>query len=269
MPLLVLVSSTFTKIPGRLALSNFTLRYWVSPSIPEDKTFPHGLLRGAALWSAAWNSIRIMGVAALLCGLLGLVVGYVVTRSKSRFVGRAVRQLSFLPYLVPGVSLAAAYILLFSTRRGPIPPLYGTLTLLLVAMVVLHLPYSSRSAIAAFAQTGRSPEEAARIQGASFRRTATRIVFPMQLRSFVTGVTLAFVSGLKELNVVIMLTLTSAGLLTTLAVDLDGDGYVQLANGVTLFIVVVALGGYLLLARISRIDLTSSFGGTNATGQHH
>ena len=63
---------------------------------------------------------------------------------------------------------------------------------------------------------GQSTEEAARIQGASFLRTLRSIVVPQQIRALATGVTLAFISSVKELNVVIILTISSAGLLTNL-----------------------------------------------------
>jgi iron(III) transport system permease protein len=266
-PLFILASTSVMSISGRLALSNFTLRYWLASHLTGHRLFPQGLLRGTELYSAIWTTIRIMGLAAILSGIVGLLVGYVVTRSRSRPIANSVRQLTFLPYLVPGISLAAAYIVLFERQQGPIPPLYGSLTLVVLAMIVLHLPLTSRSAIASFAQMGRSSEEAARIQGASFVRTMRRIVAPQQVRAFATAVTLAFISGVKELNVVIMLTISSAGLLMNLFFQLQGSFYQQQTDGICLVITLLALGGYLVVAKVARVDLISSLGGASATNR--
>ncbi len=267
-PVFILASTSVMRISGQFALSNFTLRYWLATYLPRHRIFPYGLLRGMDLYSAIWTTVRIMGLAAIISGVAGLLVGYVVTRSRSRTVANTVRQLTFLPYLIPGVSLAAAYIVFFERQQGPIPPLYGSLTLVILAMIVLHLPLTSRSAIASFAQMGRSSEEAAQVHGASFLRTVSRIVAPQQVRAFATAMTLAFVSGVKELNVVIMLTISSAGLLTNLFFSLQGsDLYRQQADGVCLVITLLALAGYLAISKIASVDLISSLGGASATNR--
>ncbi|MGP4023933.1 hypothetical protein [Actinomadura sp. 3N407] len=78
--------------------------------------FPHGVLRGTQLWDAAWNSLRIVGLAALICGFFGLLIGYVVVRGAGSRVSSFLRQVSFLHYLVPGIAFAAASLSLFAVR---------------------------------------------------------------------------------------------------------------------------------------------------------
>ena len=48
--------------------------------LPAFVGFPIWLLRSPDLLSATWNSLRIVGLAALFCSVLGLLVGYVVVR---------------------------------------------------------------------------------------------------------------------------------------------------------------------------------------------
>jgi iron(III) transport system permease protein len=145
--------------------------------------------------------------------------------------------------------------------------LYGSIVLVVLAVIVLHLPLTSRTAIASFSQMGRSSEEAARTQGASFFKTMRSIVAPQQVRALATGISLAFISGVKELNVVIMLTISSAGLLTNLFFELQGSVYTQQTNGIALIITLLALAGYLLIRKLARVDLVSSFGGASATNR--
>ncbi|MFC4119775.1 ABC transporter permease [Nonomuraea zeae] len=258
-PVLTLLMSTVTRTP--LDLSTFTLDYWIADKLPGAVGFPHGVLRGSELWEAAWNSLRIVGLASLICAIAGLLIGYVVVRGTAPRIAAFLRQVSFLPYLIPGIAFAAASLSLFAVARGPVPALYGTTFLLILVMAVTHLPYSSRSGIAAMMQLGREPEEAAQIAGASWWQRMRRIIFPIQKGALVTGIVLPFISGLKELSIVIMLTTTGTQLLTTLSIGLVDYGYTQLANGVVLMIALLSFTMTYLTQRLTKSSLASGLGG--------
>ncbi|EEQ94559.1 binding-protein-dependent transport systems inner membrane component [Brucella intermedia LMG 3301] len=81
----------------------------------------NGILLTGEFWKATWNTLWIVGSAALGAGLLGLLVGYVVARTPVSLVGTFLRQVTFLPYLVPGIAFAAAYLTMFAVQRGPLP----------------------------------------------------------------------------------------------------------------------------------------------------
>ena len=101
LPLLTLFLSTVMKVPARFTLDNFTLDYWIGTDL-NTVALQTGILLSPDLWNAAWNSLRIVGVASLTSGLLGLLVGYVVVRTPVRPLATFLRQVTFLPYLVPG-----------------------------------------------------------------------------------------------------------------------------------------------------------------------
>jgi iron(III) transport system permease protein len=260
-PVLVLALTTVTRTPGVFRRGNFTLKYWIAEHIDGAPGFPHGVLRGGDLYTAAFNSLRIVGIAALVCGVLGLLVGYVVVRTGGSRLSGVLRQVTFLPYLVPGIAFAAAFLSLFAVRRGPIPALYGSLALLVIVLIVTHLPYSSRSGISAMMQLGREPEEAAQVCGAGWLYRVRRVILPIQKGPLVAGVLLPFVSGLKELSIVIMLTTTGTQLLTTLSINLVDFAYSQMANAVVLVIAVVSFLATYLTQRLSRTSLASGLGG--------
>ncbi|GAA3021666.1 iron ABC transporter permease [Streptosporangium longisporum] len=258
-PVATLLLSTLTRTP--LDLSTFTFDYWFAERLPGAVGFPHGVFRGSELWEAAWNSLRIVGLASVICAVIGLLVGYVVVRGMAPRVAGFLRQVSFLPYLIPGIAFAAASLSLFAVARGPVPALYGTTFLLILVMAVTHLPYSSRSGIAAMMQLGREPEEAAQIAGASWWQRMRRIIFPIQKGALVTGIVLPFISGLKELSIVIMLTTTGTQLLTTLSIGLVDYGYTQLANAVVLVIALISFTMTYLTQRLTKSSLASGLGG--------
>jgi len=259
-PLGTLIVSTFMRVPGVLSWSNFTTDFWIG-SFPAFIGFPVGILRSPVFYAAVWNSLWIVGSAALACGALGLLIGYVVVRGQGSWISVFIRQVSFLPYVAPGIAFAAAYLSLFAVRRGPIPALYGTMWVLLLVLVVAYLPYASRSGIAAMMQLGREPEEAAQISGAPWRHRMSRIVVPIQRAALTTGIVLPFISGMKELSLVIMLATPGTEMLSTLSVRLVDYGYTQLQNAAVLVIAAIAFAATFAAQRLTGSGLATGMGG--------
>src|SRR6185436_10327442 len=104
-----------------------------------------GALLSPALWNAALNSLWMVGLASLCSGALGLLVGYAVVRAPVPALSLFLRQVSFLPYLIPGIAFAVAYLSLFAVPHGPVPALYGTAAILILALMSEQMPYASRS----------------------------------------------------------------------------------------------------------------------------
>src|SRR5690606_8988533 len=145
-PCLVMLQSTLLREPGVFRLSNFSFDYW-----PGFAGQP-GVFTSPEILSALYNSVTIAGTAAVICGILGLTIGYTVVRLQGGWLASFLRQVSFLPYLMPGMAFAAAFLTLFAVPRGPVPALYGSISLLVLVMVVTYLPYASRSGISAMTQ---------------------------------------------------------------------------------------------------------------------
>lgn len=186
LPLLTLALSTVMKMPAKFTFDNFTLDYWIGSNL-NTVALQTGVLLSPDLWAAAKNTMMIVGLASLTSGVLGLLVGYVVIRTPVRALSVYLRQVTFLPYLVPGIAFAAAYLSLFAVPRGPMPALYGTVTILILALIADQMPYASRAGISAMTQLGKDPEEAAQIAGAGWFRRMVSIVIPIQKGSLVTG----------------------------------------------------------------------------------
>src|SRR5690606_24221406 len=145
------------------------------------------------------------GTASICSGILGILTGYVVVRSNLRPLSFFMRQVTFMPYLVPGIAFAAAYLSLFAVPRGPVPALYGTSLILILALMADQMPYASRAGISAMMQLGKDPEEAAQIVGAGWFRRMISVVIPIQKGSLVTGILLPFISGIKGLSLFVVL----------------------------------------------------------------
>lgn len=260
-PILVLVLSTVTRQQGLLSADNFTLAFWVGQELPARDLGLGGLLVNPNIPGIAWNSFRIAAIAALVCGIAGMAIGYVVTRRPNARLSPLLRQLSFVPYLVPAIALAAAFISLFAVRRGPVPGLYGTGVLLIIVMIVAYLPFGSRSGISSMSQMGIEGEEAAMVAGARWTRRMRSIVLPAQRNAIIAAVLLPFISGMKELSLVVMLVTPGTELMSTWIVRMLDEAQVQLANGATLIVILIIVVTMTILQRVTRVSLGASVGG--------
>ena len=259
LPLSVLSLSTFMLVPGDFSLANFTLDFWIGDNLGTVAE-TRGILLSPNLWRAAWNTLWIVGLASISAGILGLLVGYVVVRSPFGWLALLLRQITFFPYLVPGIAFAAAYLSLFAEPRGPLPALYGTVTLLILALIADEMPYASRAGISAMMQLGKEPEEAAQMAGAGWFRRLARIVIPIQKGALVTGSLLPFISGINGLSLFVMLAVPSTDVLTTYALRLIDYNYQQAANAVVLLVCLIAFCGTLLTQKLTRTNLAQGLG---------
>ena len=259
LPLCVLLLSTLMRVPGDFSVANFTLDFWIGDrlgTVAENR----GILLSPNLWRAAWNTLWIVGIAAISAGVLGLLVGYVVVRTPVSWLALLLRQVTFFPYLVPGIAFAAAYLSLFAEPRGPLPALYGTVTLLILALIADEMPYASRAGISSMMQFGKEPEEAAQMAGAGWWRRLLCIVMPIQKGALVTGILLPFISGINGLSLFVMLAVPSTDVLTTYALRLIDYNYLQAANAVVLLVCLLAFTGTLLAQQLTRTNLAQGVG---------
>jgi iron(III) transport system permease protein len=259
-PIAVLLLSTLMRRPADFSLDNFTLSYWFGHDL-DTPGFTDGVLVSSAVWSAAWNTFWIVGVAAVSAGILGQLVGYVVVRSPSRLLATALRQLTFLPYLVPGIAFAVAYLSLFAVPRGPIPALYGTAAILVLIYTAEQMPFASRAGISSMMQLGPDPEEAAQVAGAGWWRRMVGIILPIQKRSLAIGMLLPFIAGVRSLSLVVILAVPGMDVLTTFAIKLVEFGHTQAANGVVLIVSAIAFGGTYAIQKTMKTDLGRGLGG--------
>jgi iron(III) transport system permease protein len=259
MPLGTLLLSTVMRIPGRFELSNLTLDYWIGSNLPTVG-FSQGVLVSPVTWQAMGNTIFMVGTAAIITGVLGLLVGYVVVRSPIPRIGSALRTITFMPYLVPGLAFAVAYLSLFAVPRGPVPALYGTATILILIMIADEMPFASRAGVSAMMQLGSATEEAAQTLGARWWRRMRTIIVPIQRSALASATLLPFISGVQGLSLVIILATPGTQLLTTLSMTLVDNGYTHAANAIVVIICAVALLGAWSAQRLFRTSLSAGLG---------
>jgi putrescine transport system permease protein len=196
------------------------------------------LFRNQALMDAAWVTVRIAFLSAILATLLGTLAAIALTRY-GRFRGRALfTGMTYAPMVMPEVITGLSLLLLFVAvgfDRG-----FWTVTLAHTTLTMCFVTVVVQARLVGF---DRSLEEAAMDLGATPLRTFFAVTLPLIAPAIAAGFLLAFTLSLDDL---VLASFTSGPGATTLPMRI----YSQVRLGVTpeinaastLLIGIVALG---------------------------
>ena len=68
--------------PNDYSLNNLTLHFWIGKSQAALAEGESGILRNAQILGAAWNSIQLSVLVALVAGMRGIFIGYAVVKGE-------------------------------------------------------------------------------------------------------------------------------------------------------------------------------------------
>jgi len=248
-PGLVLVASSLTRRTNDFA-SGVTLHYWIGGSDPSLAQGQRGILANPQILHATWNTVLLGVCVAVGAGVLGLLISYVITRSRGpKPLLGAMSLLSYVPFLIPGIAFGAAFIAQFGAPIGPLPSLYGTFAILVLAGIAATIPFAVRSSTAALSQVSRDVEESAVMVGAGLTLRLRAIIAPLAARGLLTGGVLVFVQMVRDLSLVVLLATPAMPVLAVLTYQYSSENFTQLANAVTVVIAVISVGATLLARR--------------------
>jgi iron(III) transport system permease protein len=245
----VLFASSLTREVGSFS-AGFTLHYWLGLSDPAIAQGVGGILRDAQTLKALWITLALGGSVAVVSILIGLMTAYVTTRMKTSPLAAPLGTLTFLPAMIPGIAFGAGYIALFGQSWGPIPSLYGTFTLLVIAGAAYTLPFAVQSARASMAQVSGDIEDAATLAGASLPRRMLAIYFPLTMRGLLAGAVLVIVKMIRDLSLVVLLFTPTTPILSVVAYRYASEGFLQHANAITALITLVSIVATMLAEKL-------------------
>ncbi|MFP7761888.1 ABC transporter permease [Marisediminicola sp. LYQ134] len=249
-PAIVLVVSTFTRRTNSFA-GGLTTHFWVGESDPSIAQGQSGVLANPVVVDATISTIALGAGVAVCAILVGLAASYVTTRLRGApVITGTIGFLSFVPFLIPGIALGAAFIAQFGAPIGPFPSLYGTLGILLVAGTAASLPFAYQTSRVALGQISADLEEAAVMTGATMLQRARRVLLPLAAPGIVGGAILVFVTMVRDLSLVVLLATPATPLLSVLTYRYASDGFTQFANAITVIIAVISVLATLLARRL-------------------
>ncbi|HEV3184421.1 MAG TPA: iron ABC transporter permease [Xanthobacteraceae bacterium] len=199
------------------------------------------------------NTLLLAALAAAAATLIGVPIGYVIARRRSR-LSVALDVVATAPFAVAGTVLGIGLILAFG--HGALI-LTGTALIMVVAYVVRKLPFAVRAASAILHQIDPSLEEASINLGVAPLPTFLRVTVPLMLGGIVGGSVLVFVTVASELSATVVL---YSGPWTTMTVAmfqaLEGTSAGVAAAAATVLILCTVLPVALVYRLLRRYELS-------------
>jgi iron(III) transport system permease protein len=147
------------------------------------------------------NTLMLSGLAAVIAAVIGVPIGYAITRFRSAFTN-VLEIVSTMPFAVAGTVLGIGLIISFNSGWLV---LTGGWLIMVIAYVVRKLPFSVRSSASILHQIDPSLEEASVNLGVSPVMTFARLTVPLMLGGIIGGMVLTWVTVSSELSATVVL----------------------------------------------------------------
>lgn len=168
-------------LPLLLVLWVALSRYFRPPSLAALRSLTFANFTDAP-WSMAWRGLEhtlALMIGVPVCAvLLGLIVSWVVVRSRSR-LREAIDVVLFLPHAVPAIVFAVALQTLALFVLGPFLQLTGTVWIIAIVYLLAYLTFAVRALSVAVVQVGTELEDAAYVAGLTVGGTLRTIFLPL------------------------------------------------------------------------------------------
>jgi len=184
------------------------------------------------------NTLILAAAAALGAALIGVPIGYVLTRTRTRLAG-LLDVVAMMPFAVAGTVLGIGLVIAFNAG---FLVLTGGWLILVIAYVVRKLPFNVRASSAILHQIDPSLEEASINLGVSPAMTFVKLTVPLMLGGIVGGAVLTFVTVASELSATVILYSGKWSTMTIVMFQaLEGTGAGVASAAATMLIVVTIL----------------------------
>ena len=233
LPTILLVTGTFMKLFGFFNIAKpWTLDNW------------RATLNDPVLLRSLWNTLAI----GLGSGIIGVLfyssIAYVIV--KTRYRGRGLLDfLSWLPWSIPGILLGVALLWTFLQTKIFLP-IYGTIYLLMVAMVIKSMPFGTQMIKSVLMQLGNDLEEASKVCGGTWVDTFRRVIFPLTMPALITVALVGFISAARDISTVVLLGSGKSRTLSLLMLDFAAGAEFEKATVVAVVIVGLVVGAALI-----------------------
>lgn len=206
------------------------------------------------LFRSIGNTLSVSFITLAIIIVIAILIAYLVVRRSSIF-NNLIDVISMMPYIMPGAVIGISLIIAFSKKPFA---LTGSMTIMIIALAIRRMPFTSRSATAALMKIPISIEEAAISLGSSKANTFLKITVPMMSSGIISGAVLSWVSIITEMSSGIILynnktiTLTIS---TYAAISSGIYGVAAVFATITTLFTIICLIVYLKFTKIEDIQM--------------
>ena len=232
-PVAFALLGTFMKLFGFFHIPDpWTMHNWTT--VLTDELFLRSLR----------NTLVLAVGTAVAAVLVHSLIAYIAVRT--RYAGRRLLDfISWLPFTVPGIILGLALLWLFLGVEV-LKPLYGTMTLLVIAGLISGMPLGVQIIKSGLMQLGSELEEASRVAGASWWSTYRRIVLRLMAPTLMAVGMITFVGAARNIGNIALLTTSATRPLSILQLDYIAQRKFEEAVVVACIIMLISLAGALV-----------------------
>ena len=230
LPLLTLVLGTFMELFGHFHLETvWTTRHWT------------GIFTDPVFFRSLQNTLVLGLVAALVGTLIYGLMSYLIVRTM--VPGRGfIDILSWLPWALPGVLISLALLWTVLGSGAVVKLLYGTISLLVLAIIVKEMPLGTQIIKAAVQQISPELEEASYAAGANRLDYLRRILFPLLKPTMLSVAIIVFISAARDIPTVLFLSTHESRTLSLLMLDAMVEANQEKAAVIGVLLILLILG---------------------------
>ncbi len=199
--------------------------------------------------TALWNTALAAILTGAACVVFGFLISFLEVRQPT-FFSKTVAMLGVLPVAVPGLVYGIGLLWLYLRT-----PLYGTIWILLLAMVAKSLPYGILVSRSAIMQVHPELEQSARMSGASRLRAIRAIVMPLVQPTLIALLFFVMLQSIKELSASALLYSQKSLTLSVLTWHYMDGGEYQFASAVGVVQTAMMIGLVLVTRALFKVRL--------------
>jgi iron(III) transport system permease protein len=158
-------------------------------------------------------------------------------------------SLMFVPHAIPGIVIALALIMAFLSPPLRYTGLYGTMTVLVLGLVVAYISFGTRLMNGAIMQIQKELEQAAYVSGAGTMKTLFQITLPLLFPAFAAGWVWVAVHALRAFSIPLMLSNKNNEVFAVLLWEYWENGTASLASGLGVLLIIALIPLSLLMRR--------------------
>jgi putative spermidine/putrescine transport system permease protein len=193
--------------------------------------------------SAFWQSLGLGALSSALA--VGFSVPAALAIARHRFKGReAFTALFMSPLMIPHIVLGIAFLRFF-TEIG----LSGSFAGLVLAHIIVVMPFALRLTLASAVGLDRSIEHAAVSLGASEWTVLKRVTLPLVVPGLASGWALAFINSFDEVTMTVFIAGPGTATLPVRMFLYIQDNIDPLVTSVSACVIAITVGGLIALDR--------------------
>jgi iron(III) transport system permease protein len=199
-------------------------------------------------WRTISNTFQVTLVTATATMIISLIVSWIVIRTKMH--GRGILDtFVFLPHAIPGIVLGLAFIMAFLTFPLNQLGIYGTIWIIVLALVTQYVAFGTRVMNGAILQIHKELEEAAYVSKASPFKTVLEITLPLLFPAFASAWIWSVVTSMRAFAIPLMLASRKSQVISVMLWGYWDDGYVSMAATLGVLLILVLIPVTLILRR--------------------